>query len=175
MAVVPKVVERLEDLTIRSDALSHPRSIDFQPDPSARSQMAKRLGLVGLPQFTANVELQPWLDGIEILGQWRAEVVQTCGVSLEDFATELRGEFQVRSLPADSRHRPEVVKEVIVEADGEDPPDVMEEGGLDLSDYLMEHLSLEVDPFPRKPGVQFEPPEEGIIISPFAALKGKIS
>jgi hypothetical protein len=40
-----------------------------------------------------------------------------------------------------------------------------------VAGYVTEHLALEIDPFPRKPGVEFDyqPPEEET--SPFAALK----
>ena len=42
---------------------------------------------------------------------------------------------------------------------------------VDVAAYVVEHLALEVDPFPRKPGAEFgyAAPEEGA--SPFDALK----
>ena len=40
-----------------------------------------------------------------------------------------------------------------------------------LGGYVLEHLALEIDPFPRKPGAVFEPPQTAEIISPFASLR----
>ena len=42
---------------------------------------------------------------------------------------------------------------------------------IDLGDYVVEHLALEIDPFPRRPGAVFEAPEPLPETSPFAALK----
>ena len=36
---------------------------------------------------------------------------------------------------------------------------------------MIEHLALELDPFPRKPGAVFVQPPEPTELSPFAALK----
>ncbi|WP_236627552.1 hypothetical protein [Caulobacter sp. B11] len=40
-----------------------------------------------------------------------------------------------------------------------------------MSGYVIEHLALELDPFPRKPGAVFVAPPEPVELSPFAALK----
>ena len=41
---------------------------------------------------------------------------------------------------------------------------------VDLGAYVVEDLSLAIDPFPRKPGVAFEAPEQTGELSPFAVL-----
>jgi hypothetical protein len=48
---------------------------------------------------------------------------------------------------------------------------VLDSDAIDLAEYVVEHLALEIDPFPRKPGATFDyaPPAEET--SPFAALK----
>jgi uncharacterized metal-binding protein YceD (DUF177 family) len=60
---------------------------------------------------------------------------------------------------------------VELDPDAADPPDVLEDDAIDLAAYVVEHLALEIDPFARKPGVEFEytPPDEEE--SPFAVLK----
>ena len=45
------------------------------------------------------------------------------------------------------------VREVVLDPEGEDPPDLLDEDRIDLADYVVEHLALDIDPFPRKPGV----------------------
>jgi len=49
---------------------------------------------------------------------------------------------------------------------------VLEGDVVDLAAYVVEHLALEIDPFPRKPGAVFTPPEPEEPPSPFAVLKG---
>ena len=111
-----------------------------------------------------------WFDGARIDGRWRADIVQTCGVTLEAFPTALSGEFTVRAVPEGSRHAAPPDSEVEIDVDAEDPPDVLESDVVDLGGYVVEHLALEIDPFPRKPGAVFEPPEAEPESSPFAAL-----
>jgi hypothetical protein len=61
--------------------------------------------------------------------------------------------------------------EIELDLEADDPPDVLDGDVLDLGAYLVEHLALEIDPFPRKPGVAFEAPAEPAAPSPFDALK----
>ena len=140
-------------------------------DDAARARIAEALNLDELPEFTGEVLLRPWMDGAELRGAWRARVLQTCGVTLEPFESALGGEFEVRAVPAGSPHAPsEEGGEVVLDLDAPDPPDVLEEDRIDPAAYLVEHLALEADPFPRKPGAVFGPPEAEAEPSPFAAL-----
>jgi uncharacterized metal-binding protein YceD (DUF177 family) len=133
--------------------------------------MAKALGLVGLTAFQATLDVIPWLDGAEIHGAWSGVVTQTCGVSLDDFDMPLSGRFEVRVVPQGSSNAPELGSEVDLDPEADDPPDVLDGEMIDLGAYVIEHLDLEIDPFPRKPGVVFEPPQTTTIISPFASLR----
>ena len=107
---------------------------------------------------------------MQIAARWQADVVQTCGVSLEPFDTALKGEFNVRVAPPDSPAADQGETEVSIDPEGEDPPDILDGDDLQIGGYLVEHLALEIDPFPRKPGVAFVPPPEEAPPSPFAAL-----
>ena len=141
-------------------------------DPTARARIAKALGLVSLERLEAVLELSGWFDGARIDGRWSADIVQTCGVSLEEFPTALSGEFTIHAVPEGSAHAAAESDEIEIEIDleAEDPPDVLENDVIDLGAYVVEHLALEIDPFPRKPGAVFEPPEPEVETSPFAAL-----
>jgi hypothetical protein len=138
----------------------------------ARRAIADELDLDALNALEAEVEVTPWLDGVEIRGRWRAAVAQTCGITLEPILTEPEGEFSVRALPAGSPNAPEEpAGETTVDLEADDPPDVLEDGKVDLASYVVEHLALEIDPFPRKPDAVFTPPEEPAELSPFAVLR----
>jgi uncharacterized metal-binding protein YceD (DUF177 family) len=157
---------------VRLSQLSHePLRRTLTADEAARQRIAKTLNLDELLELTAEVEAAPWLDGAQLQARWRARVVQTCGVTLDPFVSELAGEFRVRAVPEGSPTAPAMSAEQVLDPEAEDPPDVLGEDRLDLAAYVVEHLALEVDPYPRKPGVEFEPPEPEPEVSPFAVLK----
>ena len=144
----------------------------FEPDADALKAIAKTLNLVSLDKLDAEVFLRPWLDGAEISGLIRARVTQLCSVSADDFEEPVESRFSVRVLPADSENSsPDENGDLALDPEGDDPPDVLDGETIDVSGYVIEHLALELDPFPRKPGAVFEPPPEPVDLSPFAALK----
>lgn len=149
-----------------------PVRLDLEPDAAERAAIAKQLRLQGLPSLRAVVTVKPWLDGAEVAGRFDAVVEQICGVSLEPFEQPIRGEFAVHAVPAGSAHAaaPEG-GELELDPDAPDAPDVLESDSLDIGAYVLEHLALELDPFPRRPGATFDYEAPETESSPFAALK----
>lgn len=144
----------------------------LEPDAAERARIAHDLGLESLPALVAEVTVRPWLDGAEITGRFKATVEQLCSVSLDAFEQPVAGEIEVRLVPAGSPNAPtESGHEVELELDAPDPPDVLEGDAIDVSAYVVEHLALEIDPFPRKPGVEFDYQPSAQEESPFAVLK----
>lgn len=141
----------------------------LQPDESQLPAIARTIGVDQLKSLTADVTVTPWMDGAEIRGNLRAEVRQTCGVTLEPIETTVSAAFMMRVVPAGSVNLPADDAEIDLEAD--DPPDPLEGEEIDLAHYVVEHLALEIDPFPRKPGAVFQPPEAEEEASPFAVLR----
>lgn len=149
-----------------------PVRLSLEADAAQRAKIAGDLGLESLPSLTAEVTLKPWLDGVELTGRFRAVVEQVCSVSLDPFEQPVAGDIEVRAVPHDSPNAPQGhAGEMELDPDAPDPPDVLEADAVDVAAYVVEHLALEIDPFPRKPGVAFEftPPAEEE--SPFAVLK----
>jgi hypothetical protein len=141
-------------------------------DDRARAAIAKALDIEALDSLEADVVLSEWLDGVEINGAWRGRIQQICGVSLDPFETGLDGRFTVRAVPPGSPNAPgEPVGDVEFDSEADDPPDLLESENLDVGFYVVEHLALEIDPFPRKPGVEFEAPAEPAASSPFDVLR----
>lgn len=149
-----------------------PLRVRLEPDAGERSTAAREVGLESLPALSADLTLTPWLDGAEITGRFQAVVEQLSGVSLEPFEQSLVGEIDVRVVPRGSPHGPSGAGgEIEHDPEAPDPPDLLPGEEVDLSAIVLEHLSLEIDPFARKPGEEFEfqaPVEE---TSPFAVLK----
>jgi uncharacterized metal-binding protein YceD (DUF177 family) len=149
-----------------------PISLSLAPDAAERARIAHDLGLESLPALTAEVTVRPWLDGAEVRGRFQARVEQLCSVSLDPFEQDLAGEIEVRAVPAGSPNLPgESGHELELDMEAPDPPDMLEGDAVDVAAYVVEHLALEIDPFPRKPGAEFDyqPPDQEE--SPFAVLK----
>ncbi len=149
-----------------------PVRLDLEPDPEQRGEIAKQLKLQGLPALAAKVTVKAWLDGAELTGRFDAIVEQICGVSLEPFEQRISGDVEVRVVPAGSTHAAASDGgELELDPDAPDAPDVLDGDAIDVAGYVIEHLALELDPFPRKPGATFDYEAPEVETSPFAALK----
>lgn len=154
-----------------TDVQRGPEHLELKADEGERAALAREFGLDALESLEASVSVRPWQDGLEVAARWRARVQQTCGVSLEPFATDLSGDFEVRAVPSDSPLAAYQEPEGEISLETPDPPDVLDDDhAVDVAALVTEHLSLEIDPYPRKPGVEWEAPEASEPESPFAVL-----
>ncbi len=142
--------------------------------PQALPRIARSLGLEHLAYLEADLVIRPWFDGVEIAGEVRALCTRLCGISLTPFEERVDDEMRLRIVPPASLHAPDpAVAEVVIDLEAEDPPDVLEGDVVDLGVYLVEHLALALDPFPRAPGAVFQPEAiDPADTSPFARLRG---
>ena len=139
----------------------------LEPDAAARARIVKALDLASLDTFTAEMELAPSAAGWRLSGRVRASLAQTCGITLEPLPLEIDAPF---SLTLAEAVEEEDADEIVITLDDESP-DLIENGQIDLGQYAVEQLALQLDPFPRKPGAEFVQPPEPAEISPFAVLK----
>ncbi len=159
-------------IIIGLDELAHgPLSFVFEADEKTRDNLARTLHLASLDMLKGEATVTPWLDGARIDGAYEADLAQICGITAEPLPVQLANTFSLRVLPAASANAPQAGEEVEIDPDAEDPPDLLEDDRIDLTAYAFEHLALDLDPFPRKPGAEFVPPEESADLSPFAVLK----
>lgn len=149
-----------------------PLKVRLEPDAAERARIAHDLGLQSLPSLVAELTVKPWLDGAEIAGRFDAVVEQLCAVTLDAFEHPLAGEIDVRVVPRGSLHAPDPSGgEAEYDPEAPDPPDLLEADAIDLAAYVIEHLALEIDPFARKPGAEFEYQPPQAETSPFADLQ----
>lgn len=148
-----------------------PMTLTLAAGDAERAGIARDLGLLGLPRLEADLRLRPWLDGAEVRGTLRATVTYECGVTLDPFNADIEAPLLVRLVPPGSANAVEPQGDLELDPDAEDPPDVLAGDEIDPSAIVVEHLALSLDPFPRKPGAEFEPPPAEAPDSPFAALK----
>lgn len=141
----------------------------LEADAAARDDIAKALDLAALSSLTADLELKPAGSGWRLKGVIRADLVQTCGVTLEPLPSKVDTHFSVDLIEGDEDEDQDLT--LNADPDGPDGPDVIVDGGVDLVGYVVEHLALALDPWPRKPGAEFVAPEGPEEPSPFAVLK----
>jgi hypothetical protein len=139
-----------------------------------RARLAERFGLLALDRLTATVSLRRGSGGvIEVRGRFEAEVVQACVVTLEPVRSRLSEDFAIAfGIGATAG-----AGAVIVGLEGEDPPEELVEGRIDLGEAVAQQLAVALDPYPHAPGAGEKPEaadqgEAGAekTASPFAAL-----
>ncbi len=144
---------------------------DLVADNATRERIRRVLNLEAIPSLIAELAIKPWLDGIELNGRVTATVTRLCGVSLEPFDEVVDEPISIRVVPAGSANlAPEESGPVIVDLQDDDPPDSLTGDSIDVAGYVVEHLSLALDPFPRKPGAVFTQPTSQPSLSPFSVL-----
>lgn len=128
-------------------------------DRQERAALAERFGLAGLESLEADFVLTRSGRGARVRGEARAKATQTCIVTLEPFDVEIVEEVDVQFAPAANSPKPRQGEEQEIRLDAEDEPDPLVDGRIDIGELAAEFISLGLDPYPRKPGVEFETPE----------------
>ncbi|MBV1707318.1 MAG: DUF177 domain-containing protein [Hyphomicrobiales bacterium] len=167
----------------RSFAMSELRNLKrpvlLDAKPSECAALAAAFGIVAIRDLTADLKISRqaalgWL----VTGSVHAKVTQTCVVSLEPFETAIDEPVEARFVESGDPRRGHHAMDTDVIATGPelDPPDIIEGGRLDLGVLAAEFLALALDPWPRKPGVEFKDhDDEPAKPSPFAGLSEKLA
>lgn len=126
---------------------------DIEATEAERQALALRLDLTSVDSLTASVRL--WPEGGEMVrlqGTLAARVAQSCVVTLEPVTSSIQAFVERRFGPGEGVQDPQDEE---VAWDGEDPPDAILNGYIDIGEAVAEQLSLEISPFPRAPGAEF--------------------
>jgi uncharacterized metal-binding protein YceD (DUF177 family) len=146
------------------------RHFNLVADAATRAEVARVAGLRELPRLEASFDVtRRGADGLHVAGLVSATVGQDCVVTLEPLTNQVEEKLDLTFVPRRAPLREE--------GDSEprepkwDDPEPLVNGTVDLAALAIEFLILGLDPYPRKPGVVFDPPapaqlEDG----PFAAL-----
>ena len=150
--------------------------------------LGKRFGDISITALSGHFELTlrkiKMLQGIVIIeasGTINANVTQSCVVTFDPVDAMIDGSFEglITSPAADpTNDLPEDDGDEV--SDAPEPPELLGlviDETIDLGSILAEQLSLELDPFPRKPGIYFDGYESGTLSdednakpNPFAVL-----
>ena len=145
-----------------------PRGQEVHVEATAEecAALARDFGLPGIEALSGDYLLKASAKGIHVTGVVKASITQICVMTLEPFDSTIEEEVEVdfaepSGMPAEP---PTDINEY-------EPPDEIVNGQIDLGALTAEFLALGLDPYPRKPGVDFsykDPGDEKD--SPFAAL-----
>ena len=152
---------------------SHPIRVDDIPDrgmditidvpETDRERLAKVLNLAAIAMLTGHFALKR--KGREVIakGEVKAHIEQICVVSLDPSETDVVEAVDLRFSPD--------APDLDDEEAPLDSPDPIVNGMIDLGSLVAEFLALSLDPYPRKPGVEFKFELDTEEEHPFAALK----
>ncbi|MDP4023625.1 DUF177 domain-containing protein [Methylobacterium sp. NEAU 140] len=138
-------------------------AVTVEASPAECEALARDFGIPGIRDLVGRFDLSGQTSRLAVTGRVEARVTQVCTVSLEPFEAPVREPVDVVFTDTDR----------LAGTDAEDAevPDPIVGGRIDFGALTAEFLALGLDPYPRKPGVAFEPVEAGAEPSPFDALR----
>jgi len=149
----------------------------LEADAQERAALSRRFELVSMARLDADIDYARHGGIVEVYGRFRAEITQTCVVTLEELVSPIDESFTVKfdpELEVDELDVMELSPEDLL-----DEEDVRPLSGdeIDLGEMVAECLGLAIEPYPRKEGSAIDPryavspqttaPEA----NPFAVLK----
>ena len=163
------------------DVGEEPILISISANEDECAALARSLGVEAIASFGGDFQIAKMGRlRIRAAGELRTVLTQICVVTLDPFETAIVEPVAIDFAPPEAAaaaaartpHAPLPGESL---ADQPDPPDPIVDGRIDLGVVATEFLALALDPYPRKPGVAFDPPQgEGARsgdVSPFAALE----
>ncbi|WP_332692021.1 YceD family protein [Bosea sp. (in: a-proteobacteria)] len=162
---------RVETITLR------PMTFELSATQPDFAEIARHLGVASLEALKATCSLSRNGDRVKLEGKITAALHQICVVTLEAFPVALTvplkldfaPEAELAAAAAADAGEGEIDIEVLLNE--QDPPEPIIDGVIDLGAITLEFLALALDPYPRKPGANFDDvAPEAAPESPFAAL-----
>jgi uncharacterized metal-binding protein YceD (DUF177 family) len=144
--------------------------LDLEADAPTRAAVAAAAAVNEVPRLAASFDLaRHGREGMHVVGTVFAQVLQTCVVTLDPVENQIEEGIDI-VFAAPTALGP-AANEVNLGAEAVEPPETLIDGVVDLGAVATEFLMLAIDPYPRKPGAVFEPPQNADAGShPFAAL-----
>jgi uncharacterized metal-binding protein YceD (DUF177 family) len=143
---------------------------EFVADADVRAAVARTAELRDLPRLEASFEVRrQGVGGLRVTGRVSATIGQNCVVTLEPLANEVDEEIDLLFAPPSlARKGGEDDGALFGSRDNTEP---LIDGQIDLGALATEFLVIGLDPYPRKPGAEFQPPQDATPDEgPFAAL-----
>jgi len=163
------------DATLRIDHLpAEGRDLKLSANEAQRAALAERLGISAVEKLDVSLNVAPFRGGIRALGRLQAVIVQPCVVTFVPVTQAIDEPIDRIFLPGrEKQHTPGA--EVFIDMEEEDAPDYFEGPEVDLTELIVETLSLAIDPYPRAAGASLADlpgaVDDEVEESPFSSLK----
>ena len=136
------------------------RPVRIEANAEERAALAERFGIVAVERLAADVTLERESEDVAVSGRLEAEIVQTCGISGEDFPVRIDEPIALRFVPEALRTVPD--EEVELE---ESELDEIEYAGeaFDLGEAVAQSLGLAINPYATGPNADTVRKEAGLL------------
>ena len=137
-------------------------AVTVEASPAECAALAADFGIPGIRDLVGRFAIEGATSRLTVTGTVEALVTQVCTVSLEPFEGPVHEPVEVVFTDTDQLAG--------TDAEEADIPDPLVGGRVDFGALTAEFLALGLDPYPRKPGINFEPVVAGDDAGPLAAL-----
>lgn len=141
------------------------KSVTIEPDAKQLEALAEHYDINAIKNLKADLDFKREQAGmiIHITGRFSADIEQTCVVTLEPLNSHIEEDFEAWYGDMEqavsfskAKQQQEAIRQqgeapIVPE---KDDPEPIEDGKLDLGDIVMQFVSLSIDPFPQKEGVE---------------------
>lgn len=124
------------------------KTFDIAASTDECRALAARFGIKSFSDITARVTLTKLESDRRILleAQFSGDVVQSCIVTFKAVASHLDGRFSLIFETGAGQERV-----ALVSLDGDDPPEPLVDGIIDIGESVAEHVGLALEAYPRAP------------------------
>jgi uncharacterized metal-binding protein YceD (DUF177 family) len=141
--------------------------VDIRATPEECAALAADFKLPEVKSLEARFRLTGKPERVHVTGHITADIVQVCVVTLDPFESRLDEDVEVDF----EEPRPDERADPRADIDlAEEGPDEIVDGRIDVGALAAEFVALGLDPYPRKPGVDFSYEEQDPGDNPFARL-----
>ena len=148
--------------------------VRIEADETQRAAIGALAGALSLPRLVVTVGLKKTSPSRFLLSyRLEADVIQACVVTLEPVPAKIELAFTRELHFSGPGRRPAEAVDLDLSSQEEDEPEEIESLHYDLGAPALEEFLLGLDPYPRCPGVEFDPAEHADAPpeSPFAVLR----
>ena len=138
-------------------------SVSVEASPAEAEALARDFRIPAIRDLVGRFDIAGSPSRLWVTGTVEAQVTQICSVTLEPFEAKVSEPVEVEFTDTDQLAG--------TDAEEADVPDPIVGGRVDFGALTAEFLALGLDPYPRKPGVSFEPVQAGEDPNLFAALQ----
>lgn len=132
--------------------------VRIEADETQRAALASAHGLNAVRSLLVDMDVVGWKKGgVRVAGRVRADIEQACIATLDPVDETVDEDFSALFLPEGSRlaiPMQMVEGEMILDAEGEDGPEMFSGDTIDVGALAEEFFALGINPYPRKEGAE---------------------